>query len=213
MQKRQLLALAAPVALLVPAAAVASATAGDFDANLRPVAHSATADGGSNVTGHASLQLRGRNLMVNLRATGLTPNEPHAMHIHGVVTANNECPPASADDNTGDPLDPASFVAGTPDGLISLGEGAPFYGPIDVSFTTTGDTSPASGLDLERMPVATASGTIDYQRSIRVPQNVAKNLANLHIVLHGADLPTDADASSLSSLFEATLPVSCGVIN
>ena len=82
-----------------------------------------------------------------------------------------------------------------------------------MSFTTTGDTSPASGLKLERMPVANASGTINYQRSIQVPQNVAKNLANLHIVLHGADLPTDTDASSLTSLLEATLPVSCGVIN
>ena len=213
MQKRQLLALAAPVALLVPAAAVASATAGDFNASLRPVAHSATADGGSNVTGRASLQLRGRNLMVNLRATGLTPNEPHAMHIHGVVTANNECPPASADTNTGDPIDPSTFVAGTPDGLISLGEGAPFYGPIDVSFTEIGDTSPASGLELARFPVASAAGVIDYHRTITVPKNIAKNLGSLHIVLHGTDLPTDDDASSLSSLFEATLPVACGEID
>jgi hypothetical protein len=212
MHKRQLLAIAAPIALLVPAAGVAAATSGDFNASLRPVAHSTTADGGSNVTGHASLQLHGRNLMVDLRASGLTPNEPHAMHIHGEVTANNECPPASADVNTGDPIDPATFVAGTPDGLISLGEGAPFYGPIDVSFTTNGDTSPASGLELSRMPVADASGTISYHRTIKVPQNVAKNMTNLHIVLHGADLPTDADASSLSSLFEATLPVACGQI-
>lgn len=213
MQKRLFFALAAPVALIIPAAAVAHANAGDYNASLRPIAHSASADGGSNVTGHASLQLRGRNLMVNLHATGLTPNEPHAMHIHGVVTANNECPPASADTNTGDPIDPASFIAGTPDGLISLGEGGPFYGPIDVSFTTTGDTSADSGLTLERMPVANASGTIDYNRTIKVPKNVAKNLTNLHIVLHGADLPSDADASSLTGLFEATLPVACGVIN
>jgi hypothetical protein len=215
MRKRQLLGIvAAPIVLLAPAAAAAAAGAdgGDFDARLRPIAHDSTADGGSNVTGHADMQLRGRNLTVDLRAKGLTPNEPHAMHIHGEVTANNECPPASADVNTGDPIDPSTFVAGTPDGLISLAEGAPFYGPIDVSFTTTGDTSPGSGLTLERMPVASAAGTISYHRTIRIPLDVAKNMTNLHIVLHGADLPADADASSLSSLFEATLPVACGQI-
>ena len=45
-----------------------------------------------------------------------------------------------------------------------------------------------------------------------VPKDVAKNLGNLHIVIHGADLPDD-NASSLSSLFEATLPVACGEID
>ena len=113
----------------------------------------------------------------------------------------------------GDPIDPGSFVAGAPDGLISLAEGLPDYGPIDVSLTTTGDTSAASGLSLERFLVADANGRIDYHRSVVVPKDVAKNLAHLHIVVHGADLPGDADASSLSSLFEATLPVACGSIN
>ena len=53
----------------------------------------------------------------------------------------------------------------------------------------------------------------DYHRSVIVPKDVAKNLGNLHIVIHGADLPGDPDASSLSSLFEATLPVACGEID
>lgn len=212
MRNRHLFGLiAVPVLLVVPAAA-AVATSGQYSANLRPVAHDPSADGGSNVTGKAQLQLHGRNLTVDLRATGLTPGEPHAMHIHGDVANNNECPPASADTSTGDPIDPATYTEGTPDGLISLGEGAPFYGPIDVSFTTTGDTSPSSGLTLERMPVANAAGVISYHRTIKVPQSVAMNMTNLHIVLHGADLPTDADQSSLSSLFEATLPVACGQI-
>ncbi|HET7820548.1 MAG TPA: hypothetical protein VFL10_03400, partial [Ornithinibacter sp.] len=77
----------------------------------------------------------------------------------------------------------------------------------------TGDTSPASGLSLERFLTADSSGHIDYHRSVVVPKDVAKNLGNLHIVIHGADLPADADASSLSSLFEATLPVACGEID
>ena len=41
---------------------------------------------------------------------------------------------------------------------------------------------------------------------------MARDLSDLHVVVHGTDLPGDADHSSLSSLFEATLPVACGEI-
>ena len=212
MRTKIMLALAAATALLVPTSASALG-AGTFGANLRPIPHDATADGGSNVTGRTSLRLEGRRLTIDLTATGVTPNEPHAMHIHGETTRNNECPPASADINTGDPIMPSTFKAGKPDGLISLQEGDPFYGPIDVSFTTTGDTSPGSGLTLERMPVADGAGNIEYHRTVLVSKRIARNLGRLHIVVHGADLPKDANTSSLSNLFEATLPVSCGTIN
>lgn len=216
MRKKFLFMLVAPAALLVPASAWAAPAppVGNFAATLQPIPHDASADGGSDVSGQASLALAGRNLTVDLTATGLTPNEPHAMHIHGVLDGTNECPPASADVNTGDPIDSVTpQIEGTPDGLISLAEGLPFYGPIDVSFTQSGDTSAASGLALERFASADASGTLTYHRSFRIPINVAKNLSNLHIVVHGTDLPADADDSSLTSLFEATLPVACGEIN
>jgi len=206
------LAAVAAAALLIPAGA-SGASGGNFAANLQPIAHSHSADGGSDVHGHASLRLTGRTLRVDLTASGLTPNEPHAMHIHGLLDRVNECPTAAADVNTGDPIDSATpQILGTPDGLISLNEGAPFYGPIDVSFTQTGDTSAASGLALERFVSADAAGNLNYHRSIVVGKDVAKNLTRLHIVLHGADLPGDHDDSSLSSLFEATLPVACGNI-
>lgn len=205
---------------LVPFAAAAlpmsayAASGGFYGANLRPVPHSQTADGGSNVTGTASLMLAGRMLTVDLKASGLTPNEPHAMHIHGLLDRVNECPTATADLNTGDPVDPNTpRIDGTPDGLISLTEGDPFYGPIDVSLTTTGATDPGAGLNLEQFAPADAAGKISYHRTIEVPKDVAKSLSNLHIVLHGADLPADDNASSLSSLFEATLPVACGTIS
>ncbi|CAN7370500.1 hypothetical protein LJR027_002068 [Terrabacter sp. LjRoot27] len=68
-----------------------------------------------------------------------------------------------------------------------------------------GDTGPSSGLTLERFVSADADGNLSYRRSVVVPKEVAKNLANLHIVLHGTDLPGDADHSSLSS--------PCGVVN
>lgn len=212
MQKRLKIAVAVPAAVLLSAGAAAAVSAGNFHADLLPVPHDHVADGGSNVTGHAALRLTGRTLDITLNATGLTPNEPHAMHIHGLTQSKNECPSIDADVNTGDPIDPSSFVAGSPDGLISLGEGASDYGPIDVSMTVVGDTSPSSGLSLERFVKADADGNLAYHRSVVVPKEVAKNLTNLHIVLHGADLPGDADHSSLSSLFEATLPVACGEI-
>lgn len=213
MRKKLLLAIIPVLAVLMPISASA-ASGGNSSANLRPIPHDATADGGSDVTGHASLKLTGRMLTVDLNATGLTPNQPHAMHIHGLLDAVNECPPAGADINTGDPIDPNTpQITGTPDGLISLNEGAPFYGPIDVSFTTSGDTSAASGLALDRFPVADANGNLSYHRTILLPKDIAKKVTDLHIVLHGTDLPADADHSSLSSLFEATLPVACGAIN
>ena len=210
MRKRILLA-ALPVAAVFLPLSASAASGGLFGAALQPIPHSAQADGGSNVTGSASLQLTGRTLTVDLKASGLTPNEPHAMHIHGLTDRNNECPTRAADVNTGDPVDSKTpEKKGTPDGLISLTEGDPFYGPIQVSFTTSGDSSADSGLTLERMPVADAQGKVSYHRTLEVPKNVAKNLTDLHIVLHGTDLPADSDTSSLSSLFEATLPVACG---
>lgn len=212
MRKSRTIALALPFASLLVASA-AFANAGAFTADLVPVPHDVSADGGSDVSGSASLRLNGVNLEVDLEASGLTPGEPHAMHIHGDTQAANECPGVEADTGTGDVADPFNTAPpGGPDGLISVGEGLPDYGPIVVSFTTDGDTSAASGLDLERMVVADQDGGLSYHRSFKVPQDIAKNLADLHIVVHGADLPFDNDASSLSSVFEATLPVACGEI-
>lgn len=213
MKKRLAVLIAVPATLALSAGAAFAVSAGDFGATLHAVPHDHVADAGSDVNGHATLRLTGRTLDIDLSASGLTPGEPHAMHIHGDTQAANECPGIEADTNTGDAIDPSTFTSGVPDGLISLGEGLPDYGPIDVSLTATGDTGPASGLSLERFLTADSSGHIAYHRSLLVPKDVAKNLGNLHIVIHGADLPTDADASSLSNLFEATLPVACGEID
>ncbi len=213
MKKRLAVLIAVPATLALSAGAAFAVSAGNFGATLHAVPHDHVAAGGSDVNGHATLRLTGRTLDIDLSASGLTPGEPHAMHIHGDTQAANECPGIEADTNTGDAIDPSTFISGVPDGLISLGEGLPDYGPIDVSLTATGDTSPASGLSLERFLTADSSGHIDYHRSVVVPKDVAKNLGNLHIVIHGADLPADADASSLSNLFEATLPVACGEID
>lgn len=213
MYRKTLLLIATPLALALPmTAALGSPSGGDFAADLPAVPHDPAADAGSNVTGDASMRLNGRNLVINLDATGLTPEEPHAMHIHGVVDQPNECPGIDADKNTGDEMFPdEGYIEGVPDGLISLNEGAPDYGPILVSLTAEGkDTSASNGLAVGDFVAADEDGDLSYDREIRVSKGVAKNLSQLHIVIHGADV--DGSGSSVDSFFEATLPVSCGQI-
>lgn len=195
------LLLALVASLVVTSVAVATSGKMRFQANLAPIPHNPAADGGSNVTGTARLTVDGTQVHVNLHVRGLSPNLPHAMHIHGVLGDANVCPPASADRNG--------------DGLVDLAEGAPFYGPIDVSFTKRGDTSAASGLALERFPVADADGNIDYNRTFTIPQNVIDSLGSLHIVVHGLDRDGDATGpvGGYDTLFEAVLPVACGTVD
>ncbi len=177
-----------------------------YQGSLNPVPHDARADSGSNVTGSFRLSRVAGRLTVDVEATGLSPNLPHAMHIHGELKANNECPSASADIND----EVTSTDPGTPDGLISLGEGGPAYGPVLVSFTTSGDTSANSALDLERFATSDSSGNLDYERTFEIPKKTAAKLGKLHIVIHGEDLDGD---SGYSDLMEATLPVACGQIH
>jgi len=195
------LALAIAVASVVTSVAVAATAKMRFEAILSPIPHNAAADGGSNVTGTAKLKVDGTQVHVNIHVRGLTPNLPHAMHIHGILGDANVCPPASADTNG--------------DGLVSLEEGAPFYGPIDTSFTETGGTSPADGLALERFPVAADDGVLNYNRTFTIAQNVIDSLGSLHIVVHGLALDGNADGpvGGYDTLFEAVLPVACGSIS
>lgn len=177
----------------------------DFFAGLSPVPHSAVADSGSNASGQASIEyVRGTTYLVTVNATGLSPNLPHLAHIHGVVQAQNECPPASA---------------GGSDGLIDTLDGLPSYGPILVTFATSGDTSAAAGLNIGTAPVADANGNLFFQREIKIKGNVAANLDDLHVVIHGEDLNEngmyDGQASTLAPgvPLEAELPVACGTID
>lgn len=92
-----------------------------------------------------------------------------------------------------------------------------------MSLTTEGDTSPDSGLAVDRFPT---SSTLDYERTFEVSDEVAANLSSLHIVVHAADLDGTGEIGTLenedgtmkeSSLdpelpFEATVPAACGQI-
>ena len=102
---------------------------------------------GSFATGKAKLTLEGDTLSVKLKARGLSPNLPHAAHIHGK-------------EPSGDPQLPRrrSLRRRVSDSLIETADGLADYGPILVPPTTSGDTSPASGLALDRMPIAQDNG-------------------------------------------------------
>lgn len=177
----------------------------DFFAGLAPVPHAPTADSGSNASGQATIQyVRGTTYLVTVNATGLSPDLPHLAHIHGAVKAQNECPGPDA--------------AGS-DGLIDTLDGLPAYGPILVTFATSGDTSAAAGLNIGTAPVSDASGNLFFQREIKLKGNVAANLSDLHVVIHGEDLNDngtyDGQASTLAPgvPLEAELPVACGTID
>ena len=126
----------------------------------------------SGVTGSAELVLDGVNLWVKISASGLEPGT-HAQHIHGFVEnkGNSECPPASADTDG--------------DGLISVGEGVPFYGGIR--------------LPLEPFPTADENGNIEFEMTFYDVTKEITPLQNKTIVLHGVEgMPS--------------LPVACGQI-
>ncbi len=201
-------ALVCATALAAPAMASAHGVNGlgahDYAFDLAPVPHAPAADNGSNVTGTSQFTLRGRNLTVSLVADGLDAL-PHAMHIHGKDAGELAfCPGADRRDDL------------VNDGLIETVEGLGDYGPIRVSLTVSGDTSPASGLALDRMPVAGANGVLRYERRLKLPAPVARNLADMHVVIHGEDLNNDGmyggRTTALGAPLEAELPVACGEI-
>ncbi len=202
------------VAMSLSLASVAFANGGDdrddnqddnqkthFEAELNPLNR-------SGAEGHAVLKKEGnKKLEAEIHSHDLAPKLPHAQHIHGFKRAVSECP---------------SLAASGADNLITTAEGQPSYGPIQVSLTTKGDTSPASGLAVDRFPVANAKGTVDYERTFSVSRNVYRNLGEKAIVQHGVDLNGngryDFKAAGKSELDpslpqEATIPANCGVIN
>lgn len=206
-------AAVAATGLAVTAVSATGSKSGDaadperYRATLTSVPHDRAADGGSFATAKAKLTLRGDTLSVKLKARGLSPDLPHAAHIHGKDHPEvASCP--GADRRAG----------GVSDSLIETVDGLADYGPILVSFTTSGDTSPASGLALDRMPVARDNGKFTFERDLPVPSEVADHLDEKHIVIHGHDIDGDGGydpgpITALGAPLEAELPVACGEIH
>ena len=185
---------AAAIGLLIPGAAFASHGGSVYTATLDEL-------NGSGAGGTATIELNddATRATITVDSTGLADGLPHAQHIHGEIGAANQCPTMDADANG--------------DGVVDVAEGVPSYGGIQLSLTTSGDTSADSGLAVDRYPVGNAS----YSRTIDISEEVSGDLTNLHIVVHGVDENGDGEynGDAVSSLDEslpreATLPASCG---
>jgi len=193
------IAAAASLALAVGPAFAADSW---VSANLKPVAGN-----GVQGSGTAQVTISGTEVKVEMAATGLLPDQPHAAHIHYGETARHECP-TLGDDTNGDHH-------------LNTTEGGPAYGDIVVSLTKTGDTSPKSGLAVDRFDTA-PGGKISYERgSINVTSAVAQDIASgeAAIVIHGVDHDKDGTYSgdTKSDLdptlpTEATDPALCGLL-
>ena len=207
-------ALAAPalgMAALFAFAGPAAAADGSANADLKSVVVNDV--GGS---GKAMVEISGTKLSFTLAAQGLLQGAPHAAHIHFGTTARHECPTA-ADNNA------AALTGETkPEEHLTTTEGAPAYGEIVVSLTKTGDTSPDSGLAIDRFDTG---GSFEYSRGdVQVSEDVAKAIVagQSVVVVHGVDHDGNGTynvegrgASDLKAEVpgEATDPALCGVLN
>ncbi|MEO6021029.1 MAG: CHRD domain-containing protein [Knoellia sp.] len=183
-------------------AQAASASDGNTMAKLRPVALN-----GVKANGTAMVTVNGNKINVTMAARGLLADSPHAAHIHFGADARHECPTAADDKDGG--------------GTLNTTEGGPAYGPIVVSLTKTGDTSPDSALAVDRFDAA-KGGKINYERgSITVSSDVAAAISSGKsvVVVHGVDHNHNGkyDGETMSELdpklpTEATDPAICGVL-
>jgi hypothetical protein len=200
--RKTLTTLAATGAMLAIPLTASAQTPTTYTANLAQA-------NGSGASGTATITVDGTTATVQVDGDGFFDGFPHAMHLHGEPGGDNVCGPLNPSDAGFDAADADG------DGLISVAEGVPAYGGIAASLTTEGDTSPDSGLAVDRFPT---SGTLDYERTFELPQDVADGLSTLHVVVHAADLDGSGeigDSGTPSSLdpdldIEATIPAACG---
>lgn len=176
---------------------------GTVSGNLSPVPGN-----GSQGSGTATITVTGNTVSFTLAASNMLKGMPHAAHIHFGADARHSCPTLSDDKNG--------------DGHLNTSEGVPAYGGIIVSLTKTGDTSPSSGLAVDRFDTA-ANGSISYMRGdVTVTPEVAKEIQSGQsvVVVHGVDYNNNGkyDGSVKSDLdpklpTEATDPAICGVVS
>lgn len=181
--------------------ATAPVTGTQVQGKLNPLNNSAA-------SGVATVTVQGRKIDVSVDAKRLLKGMPHAMHIHFGKQARHECPTVRDDSNS--------------DHRLTTAEGLPAYGPVRVSLTTRGDTSPKSTLAVNRFPKA-KDRQIHYDRTIGIGQKLARAIENGKgvVVIHGIDYNHNgkydfsAGRSELDPSLpaEATDPVACGVLH
>ncbi|MGO4807824.1 hypothetical protein AB4089_22205 [Arthrobacter sp. 2MCAF15] len=191
------LALGALALSTSPALAADTTT---YQANLAAI-------NGSNATGTVMITLNGDQATVTEKVSGLAATfsgkpYPHVQHIH--IGAKGTCPDMSADTNK--------------DGVISTTEGAPSYGAIGATLSTSGDTSPAAGTDLT---LAGMGANYTYERTFALDAKTADSLkaGTAVVVVHGLDPATlsaeaqKAPSDLVPSLpLAATSPALCGTL-
>lgn len=168
----------------------------------------------SGVYGDATISyMEDGKFETHVNAHQLTPDMVHPQHIHGFgfeekYPEQAVCPPMSA--------------AGE-DGLLSLTDGLPFYGPVLVPLD-----SELLPLSAEDYPVANAHGQVNYLEYTKlnnlisaIDQNTdgEQSLKNLSldkrvIVLHGAYVKDNmiVPADTEGAVYDASLPVACGAL-
>lgn len=170
----------------------------------------------SGVAGTVELSIaNGQTFHAGVDATGLAPDMVHPQHVHFAEA----CPTLAADANG--------------DGFVDVVEGVPTYGGILIPLD--GDLSDQAAGQPEGFPTATASGSIEFDRSVGLDVLLADltasdpnpndpvvkldgdrlELTTRTVVLHGVAADTELP-SSVQSLGTApatlTLPVACGPV-
>jgi hypothetical protein len=186
------------LALMLPATGAGAAAATSYQADLKPLNH-------AGASGTLMLTLAGDQATVTEHVDGLAATfsgqpYPHVQHIH--IGAKGTCPTTSAD--------------ASKDGVVSTTEGAPSYGGIGVTLSTSGDTSPKAGTTLT---VAPSGAGFDYKRTFTLDPASMKSLTGgtAVVVVHGLDPATlskqaQGEKSDLvpSLPLAATSPALCG---
>jgi Cu/Zn superoxide dismutase len=165
-----MLAALSAIALCVPSALAGPPAVLVYKAELDTL-------NGSGVSGMVMLSIQGKQLTVDIQASGLEPGKPHAQHIHGFAKPKkpSSCPPGTADTNG--------------DGLVDIGEGLPYYGPVILPL------GPFDQVD--------ADGNLNFSQTYQIKPNELQPLQFRAVVLHGL---------TVEDTYVPSMPVACGVI-
>lgn len=131
----------------------------------------------SGVWASVGISIKGKTLNVTIEATGLEVGKPHPQHIHGHDSSktNATCPGLEAD------------VDG--DGVVSVGEGLPSYGPIV--------------LPLVPFDLVDAAGNLSYTATFPINPKSLRPIAKRTVVMHGL---------TVNGNYVPSLPIACGEI-
>jgi Cu/Zn superoxide dismutase len=164
------------------------AACGDIDTpdEPEPVADAYTvmldAQNDSGVSGSVLFTLDGDQLTVTVSATGLTPDQTHMMHLHGLETGEATCPTIDLDEDG--------------DGFVDLDEGAVAYGGVLVPLGE---------------PMADADGNVMFEATLTVDPETLPALTDLAVVVHGLMIDPDGEGEQPAA-YDAMMPVACGTV-